>query len=87
MPEDGGIRVFVSEFTISVIHNKRQNHREASKVEDYFDFEWETEMVFTRDMSNLQDVILKISDLSFGESTTETKKQEYRKIFASYLVT
>jgi hypothetical protein len=71
--------------SVVVTHRKKQKHRDASKKEEQFEFEWMLKMVFSLDMSNLTDCSLVVSKLTFEETTTEQKKQEISSMFSAYI--
>jgi len=71
--------------TVIVSHCKKQQHMDPRKEEEYFEFIWELEMIFNRDVSSLNQVTLSILSLTFGEKTRQDKKDEYLALFNSHM--
>lgn len=79
------VHIIVNDETVIVQHSKRQNHRDARKVEEAFEFEWTLTMTFSRDLTKCTDMALSITELSFGPNTVIAKKEEYQRLFKDYL--
>lgn len=82
----GGWKIRIKHFSdkLTISHKKRQSQI-GTKPEEQFEFEWETQMVFSPDMQNWEDVTFQITDLTFGNETTQEKKEELTEIFKSYM--
>lgn len=76
------IQIFSDKLTVS--HKKRQTQLN-SKPEEQFEFEWETTMIFSKDMQTLEDITFHIIDLKFGNETTKEKQEELTELFKNYM--
>ena len=81
----GGWKIQITTYPDHIIisHKKKQSST-TTKPEDQFEFEWHLKMSFVKDLTSMNDPVLTISDLKFGSSTLQTKKDDLNKMFNDY---
>jgi len=69
--------------TIMVTHYKREESLATAPKTDQFWFEWKIQITFDKDLSDVQATVLKVTNMGFGETTSETKKAEITKMLCA----
>jgi hypothetical protein len=77
------IDVHVSSEHVTVTHLKRERSFEDDSAE-YFEFDWSLKLVFSSDVSRLEDVILHIDELTYGDRMESSKRKKIRDVMNKF---
>lgn len=78
------IDIIVDKDKVTVIHSKRERSFEDSPS-DYFEFGWSLAMVFDKDITDLQETLLFIEDISYGSDVHNDKKMQIRESMKNFM--
>jgi len=68
---------------IVVSHKRREQSLATAPPEEQYWFEWELRMTFDKDLTEMESATLRITDLQFGDKTSQKKKEEIKLAFSS----
>jgi len=77
------IDIHVDDDKLCVTHLKRERSFEDDPA-DYFEFEWSLKLIFDKDAAQLQEVLLHIDDLSFGNRMGTKKKDKIQEVMTNF---
>jgi len=82
-PEGWRILITFTKDTVTVTHYKREESLASAPKTDQFWFEWKIHMIFDKEMNDVQASFLKVTNLGFGETTSELKKEEITRMLCA----